>query len=212
MATEYGYDGDGNVTYVKADEPGGAYQETLYVYGVTTDGGSTINSNDLLAAVEYPDPTTGDPSTSQEETYNGTIHRGRSRRLPTATATTHKYSYDVLGRITADAVTTLGERRGRRVRRIEYAYDEQGNQYLITSYDAASGGDIVNQVLRQFNGLGQITAEYQSISGAVDTDTTTRGTVQLHGDGRRREQQPADQHDLPRRLRTELQLRHAAAA
>ena len=58
------------------------------------------------------------------------------------------------------------------VRRIEYAYDEQGNQYLITSYDAASGGDIVNQVLRQFNGLGQITAEYQSDSGAVDTSTT----------------------------------------
>ena len=31
--------------------------------------GSTINSNDLLAATHYPDPTTGAASSSNEETY-----------------------------------------------------------------------------------------------------------------------------------------------
>ena len=48
------------------------------------------------------------------------------------------------------------------MRRIRYAYDRQGNPYLFTSYDAASGGNIVNQVEDVYNGLGQLTAEYQS--------------------------------------------------
>ena len=58
------------------------------------------------------------------------------------------------------------------IRRIEYAYDSQGNQYLITSYDAASGGDIVNQVENVYNGLGQLTGQYQANSGAVVIGTT----------------------------------------
>jgi subtilase family serine protease len=38
----------------------------------------------------------------------------------------------------------------------------------LTSDDAASGGNVVNQVERLFNGLGQITTEYQSHSGTVN--------------------------------------------
>ncbi len=57
-------------------------------------------------------------------------------------------------------------------RRIEYAYDGQQNLYLITSYDAASGGSVVNQVQRAFNGLGQLVQEWQATSGAVNTSTT----------------------------------------
>ena len=59
------------------------------------------------------------------------------------------------------------------MRRLETAYDGQGNAYLLTSYDASSGGNVVNQVQREFNGLGQMTKEYQSVSGAVNTGTTT---------------------------------------
>ncbi len=84
----------------------------------------------------------------------------------------HQYTYDVLGRLTADAVTTLGSGVDGSVRRIEYGYDALGNVSLITSYDAASGGSIVNQVLDVYTSLGQLTAEYQSVSGAVDTSTT----------------------------------------
>ena len=58
------------------------------------------------------------------------------------------------------------------MRRIDTAYDSQGNPYLITSYDSVAGTNIVNQVLRQYNGLGQTTAEYQSHSGVVNTNTT----------------------------------------
>src|SRR5690606_3744355 len=86
--------------------------------------------------------------------------------------TVHTYAYDVLGRITSDAVTTLGTGVDGAVRRIETAYDGQGNAYRFTSYDAASGGNIVNQVQRGFNGLGQLTREYQEHSGAVSTGTS----------------------------------------
>src|SRR5205823_3189891 len=58
------------------------------------------------------------------------------------------------------------------VRRIETAYDGQGNAYLVTSYDAVTAGNVVNQVQRAFNGLGQPTQEWQATSGAVNTSTT----------------------------------------
>jgi RHS repeat-associated protein len=86
--------------------------------------------------------------------------------------TTHAYSYDVLGRQTADAVTILGAGVDGAVQRIETAYDTQGNAYLFTSYDAPSGGNIVNQVERLYNGLGQLVTEYQSHSGPVEPGST----------------------------------------
>jgi len=60
------------------------------------------------------------------------------------------------------------------VRRIETAYDGQGNPFLVTSYDAATGGSVVNQVRWGYNGLGQLTAEWQAHSGAVNTSTSPK--------------------------------------
>src|SRR5204863_9974583 len=85
---------------------------------------------------------------------------------------THTYTRDVLGRMLADAVTVLGAGVDGGVRRLETAYDTGGRPYLFTTYDAASGGSIVNQVQDAFNGLGQLTTEWQSHSGAVNTSTT----------------------------------------
>jgi hypothetical protein len=57
---------------------------------------------------------------------------------------------------------------------IEIAYDTQGNAYLFTSYDAATGGNIVNQIQREFDGLGNLTKEYQAVGGAVNTESTPK--------------------------------------
>jgi hypothetical protein len=84
----------------------------------------------------------------------------------------HQYAYDVLGRQTSDAVTTLGAGVDGAVRRVDTAYDSQGNAYLVTSYDAPAGGNVVNQVENAYNGLGQLTAQYQAVGGAVNTATT----------------------------------------
>jgi YD repeat-containing protein len=171
VATEYTYDGDNHVLTVQADEPGGSYQRTQYVYGVTTATGSNINSNDILAAVEHPDPTTGNPSSSQQDIYLVNA-LGQTIQATDRNGNVHQYTYDILGRLTSDAVTTLGTGVDGAIRRIQYAYDTQGNQYLTTSYDASTGGNIVNQVQRVYNGLGQLTGEYQSHSGAVVVGTT----------------------------------------
>jgi RHS repeat-associated protein len=172
ISTEYGYDGNDNTIYVRADEPGGSYQQTNYVYGVTTGtGGSGVNSNDILSAIQHPDPTTGQPSASQQELFHVDA-LGDQVQVTDRNGNVHQYTFDVLGRITSDAVTTLGAGVDGSVRRIEYKYDSQGNNYLITSFDAPTGGNIVNQVQRTFNGLGQLTGEYQSHSGAVVPGTT----------------------------------------
>jgi YD repeat-containing protein len=126
--TEYTYDGNNNVVTVQADEPGGSYQQTKYVYGVTTAGGSAVNSNDLLAAVQHPDPATGQPGSAQQDSYQvnalGQVTQSTGRN-----GNVHQYGYDVLGRLTADAVATLGAGVDGSVRRIAYAYDTQGNLY-----------------------------------------------------------------------------------
>jgi hypothetical protein len=45
------------------------------------------------------------------------------------------------------------------VRRLTTAYDTGDRPYLFTSYNAASGGTIVNQVQDAYNGFGQLTGE-----------------------------------------------------
>jgi len=168
--TGYTYNSAG-MTSLTAYLTNGGVQTTGYVYGVTTGTGSGINSNDIVSATEYPDPTTGAPSTSQEETT--TVDAlGETLTATDRNGSVHTLTYDVLGRVVSDAVTTLGTGVDGSVRRIDTAYDSQGNAYLITSYNATSGGSIVNQVERVYNGLGQLTAEYQSHSGAVNTSTT----------------------------------------
>ncbi len=131
----------------------------------------TINSNDILAGTEYPDPTTGAPSTSNKETYTSDA-LGERLTYADRDGNVHTYSYDVLGRQTADAVTTLGTGVDGTVRRIETAFNTQGLPYLYTSFSAASGGSVVNQVEDVYNGLGQLITEYQSHSGVVNTSTT----------------------------------------
>jgi YD repeat-containing protein len=166
IETNYYYDGDNNLIYEFAYEPGYSYQETRYVYGVTTAGGSGVNSNDILAAIQHPDPSTGVASSAYQDSYLanalGDVVQSTDRN-----GNVHQYSYDVLGRETSDAATSLGAGVDGAVRRISYGYDSQGNLALTTGYNAASGGNIVNQVQDVYNGLGQLTGEYQSHSGAV---------------------------------------------
>jgi RHS repeat-associated protein len=103
---------------------------------------------------------------SQEDTYTYNA-LGQVATMSDRIGNIHNYTFDVLGRQTADAVTTLvpgavDPTLQQRIGRIETAYDTAGRPYLYTSYSAASGGAIVNQVQDSYNGLGQLTAEYQS--------------------------------------------------
>jgi YD repeat-containing protein len=147
VTTQYGYDGNDDLVTYTAVEPGGISQQTKYVYGVTTTGGSAVNSNDILGAVQWPDPSTGQPSSSQQETYTADA-LGEPLTYTDRNGNVHTYGRDVLGRLTSDAVTTLGSGVDGAVRRLATVYDTQGNAFEFTSYDAATGGNVVNQVQR----------------------------------------------------------------
>jgi len=126
------------------------------------------DGNAIPAVTKHPDKSTGAASSSEQDT--ATVNAlGQALTATDRNGSVHTYSYDVLGRVTADAVTTLGSEVDGSVRRLETTYDGQGNASLLTSYDAASAGNVVNQVQRAYNGLGQLVTEYQSHSGAVNT-------------------------------------------
>jgi RHS repeat-associated protein len=146
---------------------------TEFVYGVSPATGSLITSNDILAETRYPDPSTGGPSTTDRDVY--TVNALGDRLTYTDRAgTTHTYTYDVVGRRISDTVITLGTGVNGAVRRIETAYDALGNATSVTSFNAATGGSAVNQVVRAFTSFGQLTSEWQSHTGLVNLTTTPR--------------------------------------
>ncbi|VTR93557.1 rhs repeat-associated core domain-containing protein : YD repeat protein OS=Isosphaera pallida (strain ATCC 43644 / DSM 9630 / IS1B) GN=Isop_2419 PE=4 SV=1: VCBS: RHS_repeat [Gemmata massiliana] len=171
-STGYAYNGAG-MTSLIAYLTGGGVQTTGYVYGVTAATGSTIESNDIARLTQWADPTTGAASSSQQEAV-AVNALGQTLTSTDRNGSVHTLTYDVLGRVVSDAVTTLGSGVDGAVRRVETAYDGQGNAYLVTNYSAASGGSIVNQVQRAYNGLGQMTTEWQSHTGAVNTSTSPK--------------------------------------
>jgi RHS repeat-associated protein len=168
---EFTYDGSSNRKTLKVYLAGGGYQTTEWIYGVNTTTGSDIASNDIVSAMRYPDKTTGNASSSEQETY--TVNAlGDTKTSTDRNGTVHTFTRDVLGRLISDAVTTVGSGVDGAIRRIDTAYDTVGRASLHTSYDAASGGNIVNQIQQEYNGLGQMTREYQAVNGAVNTSTT----------------------------------------
>lgn len=170
---EYTYDGNSNILTLKAHLTGGGSQTTEDVYGVTTVSGSEINSNDILSEVKHPDPSTGNASTTDKEVYEVNA-LGQRISFTDRNGSEHTYNFDVVGRITSDAVATLASGVDGAVRRLETAYDTAGRAYLFTSYDAAASGNVVNEVQQEFNGLSQLITEYQEHGGAVNTSTSAK--------------------------------------
>jgi RHS repeat-associated protein len=174
--TLYTYDGVDHVVTLTADMPSGTNdQVTQYVYGVTPTLNSDIYSNDLLAEVRYPDESAGTAGTSNSDKDRYAHNAlGQVIKLTDRNQSTHEYTYDVAGRQLTDAATVLGSGVDGAIRRLETAYDTAGRPFKFTSYDAASSGSVVNQVQRAFNGLGQLTTEYQEHGGSVNTGTSLK--------------------------------------
>ena len=178
QTTAYTFDGDGHVLTMTAVMPGGTpSQTTQYIYGVGTNVGTDLFSNDLLARIEYPDLSTGaassDPSNDVSYTYD---NLGETASKTDQNGTPHLYSYDSLGRLTLDVLHSLGGNADSSVWALGYSYNRQGLPFQQTSYSMdptlGCGAPFVNQDQDQYNGFGQLTAEYQSASGPVDTSST----------------------------------------
>jgi RHS repeat-associated protein len=147
-------------------------QVTRWIYG-TTLYNSAVADNSLLRAKIYPEsddwpaPLDNGPDgiyQRLEYTYN---RQGEPVTFEDADQTVHTYAYDQLGRLTADSVTTLGVGLDNSVLRIERAYEVRGMLQTVTSYDAATGGSVVNQSAFVYDAFSNLIADQQSHSGVV---------------------------------------------
>jgi RHS repeat-associated protein len=127
-----------------------------------------VFSNDVLTAIRYPDKSSGSAAVSEQESF--TVNAlGEPKITADRNGNVHSHTIDILGRFVVDAVTNLGTGVDGTTRRLEFAFNDAGLPYLFTSYDAFENGNVLNQVERVFNGLGQLTTEYQEHFGAVTT-------------------------------------------
>jgi hypothetical protein len=79
--------------------------------------------------------------------------------------------YDENGRRTEDKATTVITGVDGTIKRIQTTYDALDRPAKITSYDAATGGTVKNEVEYVYNGFGQIEESRQAHTGAVDSNT-----------------------------------------
>lgn len=138
-------------------------QSTKYLYE------SPINGSFVTSEI-YPDSsdTTSAGTDQVKHTYD---RLGRTLTTVDQRGVEHTYTFDSAGRALADAVTVLPAGVDGTIRRIERAYDDMGRLKTLTSYDAATGGNIVNQVEWAYNGWGMVSVAKQEHDGAVDGST-----------------------------------------
>jgi YD repeat-containing protein len=176
--TGYTYDGDNNVLTMLAYFPGTSTptQTTAYVRGIGGTSGTNLFSNDVIAKVEYPIKTGGSAG-SPDTSSSGSVSYAYNLLADVLTNTdqngnVHTLSYDILGRLKLDAVTTLGSGVDGAVRALGYNFTALGLPYQQTSYSNSSAATVVNQVQDVYNGYGQLLTQYQEHSGSVSTGSS----------------------------------------
>jgi len=167
--TEYIYSlSTGLLTTVRAYSPNGTTvdeQDTTYLY--ESDINASWRTNEI-----YPDSSdTTSSGTDQIKTeYDW---QGRRTKVTDQRGVVHELEYDSAGRLSKDKITnvTLPSGVDGAVRRIETGYDDAGRIEYVTSYDAATGGSIVNQVQYVYNDYQLVSEIKQDHDGAVDGST-----------------------------------------
>jgi RHS repeat-associated protein len=120
---------------------------------------------DLLVATIYPDSR--DMYDQVTYTYN---RQGQRTTMQDQNGSVHAYSYDLLGRQTADLITTLATGVDASVQQIGWTYEIHGLLQFVTSYGGS--GNVVNQVQNIYNGFRQLVTQYQEHGGAVNTTSS----------------------------------------
>ena len=166
--TEMTYAPDGPMETLTLKNTVTGDQVTTWVYG-TTLSDSDVARSDLLRAKQFP----GNVSGSDEVTY-AYNRQGQVKAITDQRGVVRVLDYDLLGRQIHDRATTVPSGVDTAVRRITRVYDDHGFLEKLTSYDNATvgSGSIVNEVQSAYSGFGQLTREYQSHGGAVNTSST----------------------------------------
>ena len=177
VTVEMAYNADGQLSTLTAKNPTTGDQTTTYVYGTTlTD--SEIATTTLKRAEIYPDsddtPSLGDGTDGVFDRIEFCYNRQSQRTSKKdQNGSIHEYEYDPRGRMTHDRVTTVGSGVDDAVRRITTNYDLRGQVETLTSYDNATvgSGNVVNQVVFEYDEHGLLVKEYQAHNGVKDVNT-----------------------------------------
>jgi RHS repeat-associated protein len=165
QTVEYAYT-DGLRTSITAKMPSSSDdQVTTYTYGTikgASAGDSKIATGHLLQKVTYPD--SGGSTDVITFAYNALAEEIYRKDQ---SGNVVERDYDDLGRETARKVTTLATGYDGAVRRITTGYSNIGRFELVTQYDAASAGNLIDQVKFTHDGWGLITKFEQDRDSAV---------------------------------------------
>src|SRR5208282_750110 len=175
ITTSTAYGANGQTASLTAVNSATGSQVTQYFYG-TTLANSALVDNDLLTAVVYPDSV--DSTDRVTIAYN---RQGQPITTQDQNGTVHALAYDFLARPVSDAVSALGTNVDGAVRRIQTAYEVRGMVTSLTSFNAPSGGTIVNQVAFTYNNFRQLVGDAQEHSGSVTAGTRAVGYSYANG-------------------------------
>lgn len=163
---KYEYAAGLRIKYIADLPTGETDQETVYAYGTpkgTSSGESSIATGHLLQKVTYPDSSgSADAVTYAYNALGQDIYRQDQ------TATILQKEYDTAGRVTKNKATPNGTISGA-VKRIETSYDARGQRDTVTQYDAASGGNVVDQVKYVYDDWGNVIDFKQDRNSTVAT-------------------------------------------
>jgi YD repeat-containing protein len=195
QTTKFGYDGAGHVVKMAAVLPGGAVEETEYVYGVVKGQvvealaplSSAVSSNDLLAYVKYPTKAgTTHPASVDITEQNWFVYNalGEVTAKSDQNGAIHSYYFDSLGRVNVetisnDALSPMGS-----IKRVETMYSGLGLPQLITSFSDVVGTQVLNQVARVYNSHGQLFQESQAHHGMANNSPYVTYNYDIPNGGR----------------------------
>jgi RHS repeat-associated protein len=174
--TDITYTPDGKVWHLTVKNAATGDQVTKYVFGVDLTN-SDVASSEILRAIIYPDSSDGEnPLTGSDHVEFKYNRLGEIREIKDQNGTIRVLERDKMGRVAHDRATTLGSGVDGAAKRITMTWEIRGPAQKVTTYDNATvgSGTIVNEVQFAYNDFSQVTTEYQSHSGAVNTSTSPK--------------------------------------
>jgi len=192
--TETIFDAQGRLRSMKAYNPKGAgagvqIQQTVFLFGTTSNQSTPpVYRNDVVTVEIYPDSDDsytlgGDgitpvPNNGTDGVYDRVEYTydyaSRKSTVKDQRQVLHTYGFDPQGRMVTDSVAYAfsGTRVDLSILRKEYQYDSLSRRLTASSFNAASGGTLVNQVRFTYDGWGNPIKREDSHQGAVVPGTT----------------------------------------
>jgi len=157
-----------------ADMPSGTDQATVYTYGVAKGStpDSKIASGALLKKVAYPDSTNSNDVVLYAYDAQGAQIYTKTQEPSAGDGNVIEFDYDTNGRQTARKVTTVGNGFDNAILRIATTYTDLGQISLVTSYDAASGGNVKNEVRHSYDEWSNLSSYEEDRDSAVDASSS----------------------------------------